>query len=1767
MTSRRRSTRAAKAPERFGSGSGPERATPRKRSKPSAGGQPSAFATPASAAGKRQKTRKGSATASRRREADEDADSEVVEDSENEREAAQPSNSDVDDTSDQEDEEEEEENAISEASSSEDDDETSDFEERTRAAANRAPRKTPHKGRSKQQSQQPLSARKAKARAVANVEAQTAGENDSHLLGAILDDRVALAQVAMDWIDSYREETDEAVCELVNFFIKLAGCPSRIREDVLYEAESVPAVLVELQKQSIAALKSGGGDGGGAAGVEINGGDDLLMGKSKEYRRFRKNALLFISKLIIDGQHHLIFDEVNEENGLSSFVEVLLQWLVNMASSSYRPFRHVAALVSLAIQSALVSIRARISIEQQTTHRQLEAEVKRGSTKSRRGTNKESAKAEQLRSRVATLTEQDELTEAAFKALYDTVFIYRYRDVHAIIRAECLVPLASWCRAYPASYLDTEYLRYLGWALNDKDPRVREAALSAISGPLLTGKPSSMAQGSVGSGVGAIGGVDAVPEESIAEGVRPFVVRFLPRLVQVAAGDVDTKVQVAALKLISLLGKHDYLDPSARIGDIRFVKKPARSGKSADNSKSKHSKTAKKRRDRSRNTYSHSLSQQMLEESSSDDESDDEGEKDTSAEGDSDDRLEPGAINIQTLYDAEPGSDGDYAEDMHGVDNASSNLLPCPRHSVMRYLSPLVAHTHATVRAAASELAAWWLKEDWVTSARVAAFGVDTTLDGSTHGFDGEEAEPNGESDDAADEVDMEGDASASISDILASPARRGRAKKWLLYKSLGAFLWRLARTDRAPPGKAPAREDDGDMSTDSEPKQQWVLEQAASCIEEMWSAPALSMGLSLGEDSSSTLAGATVGAVSPTALDAEIEACVGSDQGAVLPRSVAAAQALWHKLPELSDLDTLSAFLAWDHSASAGASASSTTAQHRFALAPAEETALVQAYAVWVLERNKAIADKAKRTRNKKDKADLEDELKSLSKLWQSMLVPLLVRNIDSPARLLPLVYIAAEALDLQVMFDAHKTDVLLDIIKNISLVLERYGSNVPLARLATSFLERVDASKILRSTSEVAADSGDSASGGTLPGTLICKAARATAASLATAVASVPETPRAHASAYSDVYARVVVLRSTIRSKDISAFLSCGSLATSETLEAVEERADLSERSPDAAIEQLYTLIGAAAKCQGSQTIPEKAAIATLDTAYYFLLWRALTFDRLLKQHAAYPYLPAEDTEQPPYWKRVESAAKHLKHDRDALLSLCLELADPLAPTYRRLRELAFAVLGRVCKLFTGSLTRPPHASVESAGARHALELRRALILQNGHAAQQQLTKFFERKLADWAYLVAYLSASRSSADGGVAAGESLPEDLLRVAPWYKDAPSSWSTAYSRFCTLAALWAQWIADLIVPTSQLSRLAAYTGMLGLEPLEKQRVESALDSSDHGDAAAKTAPKRKVGFVPLSAFDHIVQAAIDNLKPRLVLQTTRNAVMDAYMAAMRASFEKYLSPNSHIEPPSDAVNVATLARFIVSALRTAFAQQTNVPATPGRARRGGADSTAFILAPAVVGGAWVKHHTEAISYGLSRAVPESLVSDRHTVSMNILGDDGDVVDDKQDEDPVSRDPASAEEWETRVAPWFVALSQTVSGVLRPRHAETLNQHLERLLSKLSLIRSRSSDGGDENDDDDDNRNAGMQPAEDAEHALAAIAPYQRALDKELSKLGAIKARMAEVRAAGTSAIIEPGSDTQQLLSSPPGSPTPAAMTAKSLLATSGDDAGADMEVD
>jgi hypothetical protein len=109
--------------------------------------------------------------------------------------------------------------------------------------------------------------------------------------------------------------------------------------------------------------------------------------------------------------------------------------------------------------------------------------------------------------------------------LYNSVFVHRYRDIDPVIRRECLLALANWMHEAPTEFLDPSHLRYFGWMLNDREPTVRLTVVNAL---------------------------DSIFGDSrLSSGLRLFSERFKQRILDMAVKEIDSSVQLAAVRVIS----------------------------------------------------------------------------------------------------------------------------------------------------------------------------------------------------------------------------------------------------------------------------------------------------------------------------------------------------------------------------------------------------------------------------------------------------------------------------------------------------------------------------------------------------------------------------------------------------------------------------------------------------------------------------------------------------------------------------------------------------------------------------------------------------------------------------------------------------------------------------------------------------------------------------------------------------------------------------------------------------------------------------------------------------------------------------------------------------------------------------------------------------------------------------------------------------------------------------------------------------------------
>uniref|UniRef100_A0A8C6M8N5 STAG2 cohesin complex component n=1 Tax=Nothobranchius furzeri TaxID=105023 RepID=A0A8C6M8N5_NOTFU len=76
---------------------------------------------------------------------------------------------------------------------------------------------------------------------------------------------------------------------------------------------------------------------------------------------------------------------------------------------------------------------------------------------------------------------QDEI-ENMMNAIFKGVFVHRYRDSIAEIRAICIEEIGVWMKLYSDAFLNDSYLKYVGWTMHDKQGEVRLKCLTALQG-------------------------------------------------------------------------------------------------------------------------------------------------------------------------------------------------------------------------------------------------------------------------------------------------------------------------------------------------------------------------------------------------------------------------------------------------------------------------------------------------------------------------------------------------------------------------------------------------------------------------------------------------------------------------------------------------------------------------------------------------------------------------------------------------------------------------------------------------------------------------------------------------------------------------------------------------------------------------------------------------------------------------------------------------------------------------------------------------------------------------------------------------------------------------------------------------------------------------------------------------------------------------------------------------------------------------------------
>ncbi|XP_064615065.1 cohesin subunit SA-2-like [Liolophura sinensis] len=324
-----------------------------------------------------------------------------------------------------------------------------------------------------------------------DVEEMQSGDDTGSLFDVVKGGKSSLQAVVDEWIESYKSDRDQALLELIQFFIQCSGCKGKISPYMygnMEHAEIIRKMTEEFDEES---------------------GDYPLIMTGPMYKKFKTNYCELVQVLVRQCQYSIIYDQYMMDNVISL--------LTGLTDSQVRAFRHTSTLAAMKLMTALVDVALNLSINLDNTQRQYEAERQKNQSK------RAGERLELLMSKRQELEENQEEIRNMLTYIFKGVFVHRYRDTQPEIRGICMAEIGVWMKKYPNMFLDDAYLKYVGWTLYDKTGEVRLCCLRSLQ-PLYE-------------------------TEDLATKMELFTNRFKDRIVEMTL-DKEYDVAVQAVKLV-----------------------------------------------------------------------------------------------------------------------------------------------------------------------------------------------------------------------------------------------------------------------------------------------------------------------------------------------------------------------------------------------------------------------------------------------------------------------------------------------------------------------------------------------------------------------------------------------------------------------------------------------------------------------------------------------------------------------------------------------------------------------------------------------------------------------------------------------------------------------------------------------------------------------------------------------------------------------------------------------------------------------------------------------------------------------------------------------------------------------------------------------------------------------------------------------------------------------------------------------------------------
>uniref|UniRef100_A0A673VM95 Cohesin subunit SA n=1 Tax=Salmo trutta TaxID=8032 RepID=A0A673VM95_SALTR len=260
----------------------------------------------------------------------------------------------------------------------------------------------------------------------------------------------AMQSVVDDWIEAYKNDRDMALLDLINFFIQCSGCKGVVSGEMfrnMQNSEIIRRMTEEFDEDS---------------------GDYPLTMAGPLWKKFKGSFCEFIAVLVRQCQYSIIYDEY--------LMDTVISLLTGLSDSQVRAFRHTSTLAAMKLMTALVNVALNLSINMDNTQRQYETERNKNVAK------RANDRLELLLQKRKELQENQDEIENMMNAIFKGVFVHRYRDAIAEIRAITIEEIGMWMKLYSDAFLNDSYLKYVGWTMHDKQGEVRLKCLTALQG-------------------------------------------------------------------------------------------------------------------------------------------------------------------------------------------------------------------------------------------------------------------------------------------------------------------------------------------------------------------------------------------------------------------------------------------------------------------------------------------------------------------------------------------------------------------------------------------------------------------------------------------------------------------------------------------------------------------------------------------------------------------------------------------------------------------------------------------------------------------------------------------------------------------------------------------------------------------------------------------------------------------------------------------------------------------------------------------------------------------------------------------------------------------------------------------------------------------------------------------------------------------------------------------------------------------------------------